>query len=65
MQKCGMVVEEWLAEDFPLKSKYKHNQIYKLCQSLGHVDPSSSSSKKRVNAACGWFWSLALQLLSQ
>ena len=34
--KCGMVNEEWLAEDFPLAIdlKYKHDQIHKFCQSL-------------------------------
>jgi hypothetical protein len=36
------------------RSKHKHNQIYKLCQSLGHINPSSSSSlHKKLEEALG------------
>ena len=46
MQKCGMVVEEWLAEDFPLKIDQTTNMT-KFTNCATGVNPSSSLHKQK------------------
>jgi hypothetical protein len=60
MPTCGMVVEEWFAEDFPLKIDQSTNMTkFTSCASrwdvLIHPQVLVYISKKKFNTARGWF----------
>jgi hypothetical protein len=59
MPKCGMVVKEWLAEDFPLKIDQSTNTTkFTSCASRWDALIQASSSlhkQKKFNAARSWF----------
>jgi hypothetical protein len=59
MPKCGMVVEEWLAEYFPLKIDQSTNTTkFTSCASHWDVLIQASLSlhkQKKFNVARGWF----------
>jgi hypothetical protein len=57
MQKCGMVVEEWFAEDFLLKMDQSTNttKFTSRWDTLIQAQVQVYISKKKFNMARGWF----------